>query len=215
MNCSPISTNLTKQNIQHITYHSVFHSGPELLKFLPGQKAGDLKIWLQAYRYWNQGGIKNAAAMLQLLQRYYRNSNGDKNALSDLDNLPDLEVTPDIGLLHPLLCYKDGSRNFFTSPKDYLGWRESQMCSDAATEQNFVLANKDAPRVAILLYRKHVITNQRYICDLIKIMEEQGIFPVRTRINSITLSCFREYLTDCFLYMCLFHNVDPNIYQWR
>lgn len=157
------------------------------MKFIPGQKANDLKMWLQAYRYWNQGGLKNASSMLQLLQRYYKKSHGGLKAVigsdSDIDDLPDLEVTPDIGLLHPLLHHLDGDGNsnekYFTSPKEYVSWRESVACTDLATKNNFVLAPIDAPRVAILLYRKHVITDQRYIGDLITIMEAQGIFPVR------------------------------------
>ena len=158
----------------------LFYRGPELLKFIPGKKANDLKVWLQAYRYWNQGGSKNAASMLQLLQSYYTSSIDDAG-LPDLDYLPELEVTPDIGLLHPLLTQDDGEKRYFTSPKDYITWRESKECTSAAIRKNFSLAPNDAPRVAILLYRKHVITNQRYIGDLITIMEAQAVFPVSIR----------------------------------
>ncbi len=150
------------------------------MKFIPGQKANDLKIWLKAYRYWNQGGLKNASAMLQLLEKYYKSSNGDKRALTELENLPNLEITPDTGLIHPLLIRDDGTKDFVTSPKQFLAWRLSKACLDIAAEKNFKLAKTDAPRVAILLYRKHVITNQRYIRDLITIMEDQGVLPVST-----------------------------------
>lgn len=163
-------------------------SGPELLKFVPGQKANDLKMWLQAYRYWNQGGLKNAASMLQLLQTYYLDSiDGDGISMADIDALPELEVTPDIGLLHPLLVQGNGNKRYLTSPKEYVTWRESKLCIDCATEKNFALAPNDGPRVAILLYRKHVITDQRYIFDLITILEAQGIFPVSPR-NQIDIS---------------------------
>ena len=157
----------------------MFRSGPDLLKFVPGQKANDLKIWLQAYRYWNQGGLKNAASMLQLLQSYYLDSiDGGGITTADIDALPELEVTPDIGLLHPLLIQGDGNKRYFTSPKEYVTWRESKLCIECAMEKKFALAPNDRPRVAILLYRKHVITDQRYIFDLITILEDQGIFPV-------------------------------------
>lgn len=136
-------------------------------------------MWLQAYRYWNQGGSKNAASMLQLLQSYYLSTMDENGTTSpDVNNLPELVVTPDIGLLHPLMIRNDGAKRYVTSPRDYVQWRESKACREAAMEKNFALAPIDAPRVAILLYRKHVITDQRYIFDLIKIMEEQGIFPV-------------------------------------
>ena len=41
-----------------------------------------------------------------------------------MDNLPDLEVTPAIGLLRPLLYYQDGTtKDYFTSPKEFITWR--------------------------------------------------------------------------------------------
>lgn len=125
--------------------------------------------------------------MLQLLQRYYLSSNSDSEVIApDINNLPELEVTPDIGLLHPLLFQDDDAvKEYFTSPKDYVTWRESEACKNVALEKNFVLAPNDAPRVAILLYRKHVITDQRYIHDLITIMEAQGVFPVSGRSQSL------------------------------
>ena len=43
----------------------------------------------------------------------------------------------------------------------------------------------DAPVVAMLLYRKHVITGQGYIPQLIRTMEEQGVLPVPIFINGV------------------------------
>ncbi len=41
------------------------------------------------------------------------------------------------------------------------------------------------PTVAVLLYRKHVITEQMYIGQLISNMEEQGVRPIPIFINGI------------------------------
>lgn len=41
------------------------------------------------------------------------------------------------------------------------------------------------PTVAVLLYRKHVITEQMYIGQLISCMEEQGVRPIPIFINGI------------------------------
>ena len=41
------------------------------------------------------------------------------------------------------------------------------------------------PTVAVLLYRKHVITEQMYIGQLIGNMEEQGVRPIPIFINGI------------------------------
>lgn len=93
-------------------YLKMLKMGPDLLKFVPGEKASDLRTWLEAYRYWNQGGMNNVKAMLQLITQKWllENKNGDLEKVSSLE-LPDLEITPDVGLLHPLLS------NFAANPK--------------------------------------------------------------------------------------------------
>jgi hypothetical protein len=50
-------------------YLSFLKIGPQLLKFIPGRKARDLKSWLTVYGYWNQ--VRGQAAQPQL-QRYTR-----------------------------------------------------------------------------------------------------------------------------------------------
>jgi magnesium chelatase subunit H len=55
-------------------------------------------------------------------------------------------------------------------------------------EAKVQLAPDDAPRAAVLLYRKHVIT-ERYIDDLITIMEAQGSFPSLSTVWKRTWLC--------------------------
>ncbi|KAL7541039.1 hypothetical protein ACHAXR_010578, partial [Thalassiosira sp. AJA248-18] len=183
-------------------YLKLLKVGPDLLKFIPGEKASDLRTWLEAYRYWNQGGRNNVRAMLQLLtQRYLLEHQSDhmkeKDAL-ELLTLPELEVTPDVGLLHPLLVGEGGSVKFAAYPKSYMEWRLSPACTQLAKEQNFQLAPNDtAPRIALLLYRKHVITNQRYIQDLIRQFESQGLLPIPVFINGVEAhTIVRDWLTS-------------------
>ncbi len=152
-------------------YVKLLKVGPDLLKFIPGEKANDLKIWLEAYRYWNQGGVKNVQYMVDLLQKAYKHK--------DISNLPKVVVTPDLGLLHPLY------EGYFTSPKEFMKWRESYECLEKAAQEEFTLAPVGAPRVAMLLYRKHVITEQQYIMDLITLMEKNGVCPVPIFINGV------------------------------
>lgn len=149
--------------------------GPDLLKFVPG--AGDLRTWLEAYRYWNQGGIQNASSMLQLLV--------SKCFSGKQVELPPVVVTPDVGLLHPLK-----PNHYWTSPKEYLNWRLDQLpAGDSPLKQ--------APRVAILLYRKHVITGLRYINDLILQMEGCGLLPIPIFINGVEAhTIVRDLLTS-------------------
>jgi magnesium chelatase subunit H len=137
--------------------------------------------------------------------------------------LPDLEVTPDIGLLHPLLdgyasspksCkyhshFYDGyflridliirrnlSRCFSLTHAD-MEWRISPTTSNKAKQRKFSLAPNNSPRIALLLYRKHVITGQRYIQDLITYFEAEGFVPVPVFINGVEAhTIVRDWLTS-------------------
>jgi len=187
-------------------YLKLLKFGPDLLKFIPGEKASDLRTWLEAYRYWNQGGRNNVKAMLQLVtQRWlleHQREGGDEGqrAVAALESLtlPELEVTPDVGLLHPLLVGEgDGAMKFAANPKSYMEWRLSPACSELAKQQKFPLAPNDAPRIAVLLYRKHVITNQRYIQDLIRYFEAEGLIPIPVFINGVEAhTIVRDWLTS-------------------
>ncbi len=172
-------------------YLKLLKIGPTLLKYVPGDKANDLRTWLEAYRYWNQGGKNNVAAMLKLI------ADRCKNAETPLANLPELEVTPDVGLFHPLKDRDFGSQRYFDSPASYMAWRLSSNAQQMSRKFNFKLAPSDAPRVAVLLYRKHVITEQRYLWDLLTMMEEQDLIPVPIFINGVEAhTIVRDMLTS-------------------
>lgn len=113
-------------------YLKLLKFGSDLLKFVPGQKAGDLRSWLESYRYWNQGGRNNVRAMLQLvtqrwlLEHQEEGREGKRSGEEEEDSrkaletlaLPELEVTPDVGLLHPLLLEEEGVMKFAANPKE-------------------------------------------------------------------------------------------------
>lgn len=44
-------------------YLSMLKIGPAMLKWVPGERARDLRHWLTVYSYWNQGGLDNVTAM--------------------------------------------------------------------------------------------------------------------------------------------------------
>lgn len=142
--------------------------GPKLLSYVPGKKAKDLKTWLSVYSYWNQGAADNVESM------FY-------NIIRDLELVPlaDIPVpavvreTPLTGIVHPDLQF--GIDKAAESPKAYSEWYE--LTHPWVTDTT--------PRVGILLYRKHVITEQKYIPSLIRIMEEQGIMPIPIFINGV------------------------------
>ncbi|MDZ8054152.1 MAG: magnesium chelatase subunit H [Aulosira sp. ZfuVER01] len=139
-------------------YISFLKVGPKLLKYIPVQKVQDLRNWLIIYGYWNAGGPENVASLFwTLAEKYLGLKVGD---------IPAPVETPNMGLLHP------DYPGFFESPKAYLSWYQQQ----------FKIQN---PVVGILLYRKHVITKQQYIPQLIRRFEAAGLIPLPIFINGV------------------------------
>ncbi|MEH2455118.1 magnesium chelatase subunit H [Nostoc sp.] len=148
-------------------YISFLKIGPKLLKYVPVQKVQDLRNWLIIYSYWNAGGPENVASLFwTLAEKYLGLKVGD---------IPPLVETPNIGLLHP------DYPGFFESPREYLEWYKTH-CRDAI---NRVPPNRVSPVVGILLYRKHVITKQPYIPQLIRSFESAGLIPLPIFINGV------------------------------
>ncbi|MBW4447597.1 MAG: magnesium chelatase subunit H [Spirirestis rafaelensis WJT71-NPBG6] len=142
-------------------YISFLKIGPKLLKFVPGQKVQDLRNWLIIYGYWNAGGVENVAALFWILAEKYLDLK--------IGEIPALIETPNMGLLHP------DYQGFFESPREYLKWYEDNAIHRVTTK----------PIIGILLYRKHVITKQAYIPQLIRSFEEAGLIPLPIFINGV------------------------------
>ncbi|MEM6252807.1 MAG: magnesium chelatase subunit H [Cyanobacteria bacterium P01_D01_bin.156] len=144
-------------------YLSFLKVGPKLLKYIPARKVQDLRNWLIIYSYWNAGGTENVASMLWVLaEKYLGLTVGD---------IPAVIETPNIGLLHPEY------EGYFESPKAYAEWYGERTTGEGVKEEK--------PRVGILLYRKHVITKQAYIPQLIRYFEVAGLVPVPIFINGV------------------------------
>ncbi|MGB7247510.1 MAG: magnesium chelatase subunit H [Phormidesmis sp.] len=153
-------------------YLSFLKVGPKLLKYVPARKVQDLRNWLIIYGYWNASGLENVTALFNYLAQKYLK-------LPALP-IPPVVETPNMGLLHPDY---DG---YFTSPKAFIHWYENTYTPDAP-----------ANRVAILLYRKHVITRQAYISQLIRAFEQANLIPVPIFINGVEGHvAVRDWLTS-------------------
>jgi magnesium chelatase subunit H len=150
-------------------YLSFLKAGPKLLKFIPAKKVQDLRNWLIIYGYWNAGGTENVAAMCWVIASKYL-------GLSVRD-IPEAIETPNKGLLHP------DRPGYFLTPRKYLDWYASERAIDK-------------PVVALLLYRKHVISKQAYIPQLIRSFEEAGLIPLPVFINGVEgHTIVRDWLT--------------------
>ncbi|ACK72480.1 magnesium chelatase, H subunit [Gloeothece citriformis PCC 7424] len=142
-------------------YISFLKTGPKLLKFIPAQKVQDLRNWLIIYGYWNAGGTENVSAMFWTIAEKYLDLK--------IGEIPPVLETPNMGLLHP------DSSDYFTSPQQYLTWYQKHSS----------LKIGQSPIVGILLYRKHVITKQPYIPQLIRYFEAEGLIPLPIFINGV------------------------------
>ncbi|MEA5605092.1 magnesium chelatase subunit H [Nostoc sp. UHCC 0252] len=151
-------------------YISFLKIGPKLLKYIPVQKVQDLRNWLIIYGYWNAGGPENVASLFwTLAEKYLDLKVGD---------IPPLIETPNIGLLHP------DYPGFFESPKAYLEWYQ-KIPPSAPFQGGLGGFKATKPVIGILLYRKHVITKQPYIPQLIRSFEKAGLTPLPIFINGV------------------------------
>ncbi|MCG5059832.1 MAG: magnesium chelatase subunit H [Limnoraphis sp. WC205] len=153
-------------------YISFLKTGPKLLKFVPVKKVQDLRNWLIIYGYWNAGGTENVAAMFWTIAENYL-------ALKIGEIPPPIE-TPNMGLLHP------DYQGYFESPKQYLDWYQQKTSPNSGV-------------VGILLYRKHVITKQPYIPQLIRYFEQAGLIPLPIFINGVEGHvAVRDWMTTAY-----------------
>jgi magnesium chelatase subunit H len=155
-------------------YISFLKIGPKLLKFIPVGKVQDLRNWLIIYGYWNAGGTENVAALFWTL--------GEKYLGLKVGDIPPILETPNIGLLHP------DYQGYFESPKAYLEWRRGKGVGKVGEISRQKVPSHppaNAPVIGLLLYRKHVITKQPYIPQLIRRFEEAGLIPLPIFINGV------------------------------
>jgi magnesium chelatase subunit H len=162
-------------------YISFLKTGPKLLKFIPAKKVQDLRNWLIIYGYWNAGGTENVASMCWTLAEKYLGLT--------VGEIPQPIETPNMGLLHP------DYQGYFISPRDYLNWYENENYVGAKVGSPL----RQKPVIGILLYRKHVITNQPYILQLIKHFETEGLIPLPIFINGVEGHvAVRDWLTTTY-----------------
>ena len=188
-------------------YISFLKVGPKLLKYVPLQKVQDLRNWLIIYGYWNAGGADNVVSMFWTISEKYL---GLK-----VGEIPPPVETPNMGLLHPdYHGYFASPRQYldwYLSHQTGKGGQDSQPLLPTKGTESVVgqasclpLDNKPdshstkfgtnwcqksvggkSPVVGILLYRKHVITKQPYIPQLIRYFEAAGIIPLPIFINGV------------------------------
>jgi magnesium chelatase subunit H len=146
-------------------YLSLLKIGPKVLSMVPstgviGERVKDIRSWLTVYSYWNQGTVQNIVSMLNYIIDTF-----DLSSVSKASVANKLVEAPNTAFYHPDLFEK---RGYVEIGNEYIKWYKEM--------HSWV--TKDTPRVGLLLYRKHVLSEQPYIGNLIKLMETQGIMPI-------------------------------------
>jgi len=206
-------------------YINFLKTGPQLLKFIPIKKVQDLRNWLIIYSYWNAGGLENVASMFwaiadkylglkvdsiappveapnigllhpdhagyftspkQYLEWYRQKNSHDFNNLSYTEVYKTLTPSPSPKK-------GEGDKKNLKMPLAPLhppwekGLGDEGICVTSANRQ---------PIIGILLYRKHVITNQKYIPQLIRHFEQAGLIPLPIFINGVeSHMAVRDWMT--------------------
>ena len=208
-----------KEEDKLVGYLSFLKLGPALLKFVPGRKAKDLRNWLTVYGYWNQGGLENVEEAFYYVAKAYlpglpesapksvEDDDGSlvakvKKTVSSVLGTASSTVgspgskppkeTPALGCYHPDIELARAPWPETTG--DYLRWYDAR--DPSVSPFGFTPLPADAPTVAVLLYRKHVITQQPYLADLVRALEASGVKPVPIFINGVEAhTVVRDLLT--------------------
>ncbi|MBD2776454.1 magnesium chelatase subunit H [Iningainema tapete] len=141
---------------------------PQVLKFLPMDKAQDARNFMLSFQYWLGGSPENLENFLLML--------ADKYVLKDVEtrNTKSLQyqapvVYPDMGIWHPL------ATTMFEDVKEYLNWY--MVRKDIPKD----LKDPLAPCIGLVLQRTHLVTgDDAHYVAMVQELEAMGarVIPV-------------------------------------
>lgn len=140
----------------------------KLLPLMP-PKLKDFRTWLSVNIYWNQPDVYNLTQMVRLILRDCLGQN--------LDVAP-VRMIPTMGCFHP------ATEEIFPNPDAYLKWYRKYR---SQKRQRGAAPPPDAPLVALLAFRKHIVQQQQYIADLIEALETQGMSVLPVVVSGIEM----------------------------
>ncbi|ACK69879.1 magnesium chelatase, H subunit [Gloeothece citriformis PCC 7424] len=142
---------------------------PQVLKYLPVEKAQDARNFMLSFQYWLGGSSDNLENFLLMLADKYVFKSEDKDQKSEKLAYAEPVVYPDLGIWHPL------SMKMFEDVKDYLNWYNSR--SDISDD----LKDPLAPCVGLILQRTHLVTgDDAHYVAMVQELEAMGarVIPV-------------------------------------
>ncbi|MEA5502614.1 magnesium chelatase subunit H [Halotia wernerae UHCC 0503] len=141
---------------------------PQVLKFLPMDKAQDARNFMLSFQYWLGGSPENLENFLLMLADKYVFKDVEKqNFASPTYQAP--VVYPDLGIWHPL------APNMFEDVKEYLNWYTAR--KDISKN----LKDPLAPCIGLVLQRTHLVTgDDAHYVAIVQELESLGakVLPV-------------------------------------
>ncbi|NEU77191.1 magnesium chelatase subunit H [Hassallia byssoidea VB512170] len=118
---------------------------PQVLKFLPMEKAQDARNFMLSFQYWLGGSSENLENFLLMLADKYVLKDVETRLIASLQYQAPV-VYPDMGIWHPL------APTMFEDVKEYLNWYTGR--KDISAD----LKDPLAPCVGLVLQRTHLVT---------------------------------------------------------
>jgi magnesium chelatase subunit H len=142
---------------------------PQVLKYLPIDKAQDARNFMLSFQYWLGGSSDNLENfLLMLADKYVLKAEGRRQEAEGIEYCEPV-VYPDMGIWHPL------AMKMFEDVKDYLNWYNSR------TDISDDLKDPLAPCVGLILQRTHLVTgDDAHYVAMIQELEAMGarVLPV-------------------------------------
>ncbi|MBW4632283.1 MAG: magnesium chelatase subunit H [Iphinoe sp. HA4291-MV1] len=142
---------------------------PQVLKYLPMDKAQDARNFMLSFQYWLGGSPDNLENfLLMLADKYVLKNNVETRNFASLQYKEPV-VYPDMGIWHPL------APTMFEDVKEYLNWYNSR--KDILND----LKDPLAPCVGLVLQRTHLVTgDDAHYVAMVQELEAMGarVIPV-------------------------------------
>ncbi|NES94947.1 MAG: magnesium chelatase subunit H [Desertifilum sp. SIO1I2] len=135
---------------------------PQVLKYLPMDKAQDARNFMLSFQYWLGGSADNLENFLLMLADKYVLKDSQRRNLTAVQ-YKDPVTYPDMGIWHPL------APKMFEDVQEYLNWFNSR--SDISDD----LKDPLAPCVGLVLQRTHLVTgDDAHYVAMVQELEAMG-----------------------------------------
>ncbi len=141
---------------------------PQVLKFLPMEKAQDARNFMLSFQYWLGGSAENLENFLLMLADKYVLKGVEKESFVAAEYQAPV-VYPDMGIWHPL------APTMFEDVREYLNWYSAR--KDISSH----LKDPLAPCVGLVLQRTHLVTgDDAHYVAIVQELESLGarVLPV-------------------------------------